>query len=206
MPRLFVGLELTDSHIASTDIARSGVEGAHWQRDDQLHLTLAFMGNVTPKVARDIEGELSRVSMIPFALQLRGVGFFGKPGQPKTLWAGVEDSAPLVHLHEKITFAMERMGVKVDQRRFIPHVTLARFRRGAPARIGSWLSNNETLASPMETMDRFTLFSSHLTHEGAFYRAEAQYGSMDFSGLAEDYADHYDEWSDSWPDEQVAHA
>ena len=203
MPRLFIGLEIPELLKSQLLWPRSGVEGARWQRDDQLHLTLAFVGDVSRGIAHDVDSELSRLTVTPFELELSGVGFFGKPAQPKALWAGVRDPAPIRHLHEKVSFAMERIGVDVDQRRFLPHVTLARFRRGACARIGDWLSENERLSTDRIWLSHFTLFSSHLTEERAHYEIENRYGSVIGSPLDgssdHGYDDDCEEWmSDDW--------
>ena len=177
MPRLFVGLEIPDTLKSSLIVPRSGVHGARWQRDDQLHLTLAFIGDVGVRDAQDIALELSRIDMVPFELALMGVGFFGKPRQPKALWAGVQDPAPVRHLHEKVSVNLDRIGIQLDQRRFLPHVTLARFRRGVSAPIGHWIRDNERLSTERVWIEHFTLFSSHLTEERAHYRIEQRYGN-----------------------------
>lgn len=198
MPRLFVGLEVPELLKSQLLWPRSGVEGARWQRDDQLHLTLAFVGDVSNSIAEDVHSELSRVSMIPFELQLSGVGFFGKPAHPKALWTGVNDPFPIRHLHEKVSFAMERIGVDVDQRRFLPHVTLARFRRGSSARIGNWLHENERFSSDRIWMSHFTLFSSHLTEERAHYDVVHRYGNTISSTLDGSVADAYEDDNEDW--------
>ncbi|WP_374762925.1 RNA 2',3'-cyclic phosphodiesterase [Yunchengibacter salinarum] len=176
MQRLFVGLELSDPVRQALLAPRAGVEGARWQRDDQLHLTLAFIGMVDSHAHAEIVGELSRIPVAPFEMRLTGVGFFGKPGQPKALWAGVSDDGGLTRLHEKVCRALDRAGAPYEKRKFKPHVTLARFRRGAGARIGNWLNANEQLASPVETVQHFTLFSSTLTDEGSVYHTQARFG------------------------------
>ncbi|TNE61689.1 MAG: RNA 2',3'-cyclic phosphodiesterase [Alphaproteobacteria bacterium] len=178
MVRLFIGLEVPETIQEALMDVRGGVEGAHWQRDDQLHLTLAFIGDVSKKSMREIEGELSRISFHPFDLQLRGVGLFGKPKQPKALWAGVESPGPLCHLHEKIVHALDRVDVETERRKYKPHVTLARFRKHAHARVGDWLTENETLRTPAETIEYFTLFSSQLTSNGSYYTPEARFGRV----------------------------
>ena len=89
MVRLFVGLELDPQLIGDIADARGGVESAHWQRDNQLHLTLAFIGDASRKAKREIEDALARIRFEPFEMTLSGVGMFGKPKQPKVLWAGV---------------------------------------------------------------------------------------------------------------------
>ncbi len=202
MPRLFVGLEIPDSLKSSLIIPRSGVHGARWQRDDQLHLTLAFIGDVSASAAQDIAFELRRISVVPFELALAGVGFFGKPGQPKALWAGVKNPSPVRHLHEKVSVNLERIGIQVDQRRFMPHVTLARFRRGMSAPIGNWIHDNERLVTHEVWIEHFSLFSSHLTEERAHYRIEQRYGDHlsvslegdDLWGYEENLDCPYEDW------------
>lgn len=197
MARLFVGLELDPLLIGDIANARGGVEGAHWQRDNQLHLTLAFIGDASRKTKREIEDALARIRFEPFEMSLSGVGMFGKPKQPKVLWAGVERKKPLVHLHEKIAAALAQIDVEIDKRKFKPHVTLARFRRGACARVGDWLSENERLSTQPMLVDRFVLFSSERTSEGSFYRHEAEFHALGGDMFDEISAeDHFlSEWS-----------
>lgn len=177
MTRLFVGLEIPQQIITDLAAARGGVEGAHWQRDNQLHLTLAFIGGTPRKTQHEIESALARIRFDAFDLSLWGVGLFGKPKFPKALWAGVEDKKPVTHLHEKIVATLDRIEVDTERRKFKPHVTLARFRRGAQARVGDWLTNNEVLHTGRVQVDKFVLFSSERTSEGSFFRQEAIYSA-----------------------------
>lgn len=194
MARLFVGLELDPLMIGDLANARGGVEGAHWQRDNQLHMTLAFIGDASRKTKREIEDALARIRFEPFEMCLSGVGMFGKPKQPKVLWAGVEQKKPTVHLHEKIAAAMAQIDVEIDRRKFKPHVTLARFRRGAHARIGDWLTENERLLTQSMLVDRFVLYSSERTSEGSFYRHEAEFHALGHEMLNQEDA-MMAEWS-----------
>lgn len=187
MIRLFVGIELSPSLLGSLEFARGGVEGARWQSDEQLHLTLAFIGAVPAHTMREIEDELSCIRFDPFELVLEGVGMFGTSDQPKALWAGVADGTPLQHLHEKILNTLEQIDVTTDRRRYKPHVTLARFARGAKTYFGDWVTGNGTLKSPPQMVDHISLFSSRMTAEGPSYIAEARFaGSEDWQGDAED--------------------
>jgi len=182
MIRLFVGLELSPEITHALGYARGGVEGARWQTDEQFHLTLAFVGEVPRSTMRQIEDALAHVEFEPFDLAFAGVNMFGTPHQPKSLWAGVRDEAPLRHLHEKILNALERVGVDTDRRRYKPHATLARFSRGAVARIADWLTVNSILNTPTQRISHFSLFSSQLASDGASYMVEARFGeglSMD---------------------------
>ena len=100
-----------------------------------------------------------------------------------------ENKYPLMHLHEKVAAALDQIDVEIDRRKFKPHVTLARFRRGASARVGDWLTENERLSTGPMFVDRFTLFSSERTSEGSFYRQEAEFHADGFDMLSDDYMD-----------------
>jgi len=176
MIRLFVGLELPPEIVEALGYARGGVEGARWQKDEQFHLTLAFIGDVPGSTLHLIENALAQIEFDPFELEFSGVNMFGTPRQPKSLWAGVRDEAPLSHLHEKILNALERIGVETDRRRYKPHATLARFSRGATARIADWLTVNSILKTPTQRVGYFSLFSSQLNSDGASYVVEARFG------------------------------
>lgn len=196
MARLFVGLDIHESLIEDLAEARGSVENAHWQRDNQLHLTLAFIGDASRKMTREIEDALAAIRFDPFELSLNGVGMFGKPKLPKLLWAGVTDKAPLQHLHDKIASALGRIDVEIDRRKYKPHVTLARFRRGAEARVGDWLTCNERLSTRSMTVENFVLFSSERTSDGSFYRAESEFNAYGHDFLLEEgsFETTHDEW------------
>lgn len=200
MVRLFVALELDRFQKSTLDLVRGGVESARWQRDNQLHLTLAFIGDVATSKLDDIDLALSGIRFDPFDLALFGVGSFGKPGRPKSLWAGVQDAGPVAHLHSKILWALERVGIATDRRRYKPHVTIARFpRHHIKARTADWLTNHATLKTPASTVSHFTLFSSGLSHDGAHYFSEARYGQM--GRLDAEFCDQdIDEIYDGLPD------
>jgi len=197
MARLFVGLDIRETLIEDLAHARGGVEGAHWQRDNQLHLTLAFIGDAPRKTKREIEDTLARIHFEPFELSLEGVGMFGKPRHPKMLWAGVTNKKPLLHLHNKIASALDRIDVETDRRKYKPHVTLARFGRGAEARVGDWLTSNQLLRTQSTLVDKFVLFSSERTSEGSFFRHEADFHAFGCEMRADELSDeaHYLNWS-----------
>ena len=176
MIRLFVGLELSSELKEALVIARSGVEGARWQSDAQVHLTLAFIGEVPTGSMRQIEDALSAIEFAPFDLALEHLDMFGTSYQPKTLWTGVAEEAPLHHLHEKILTALERIDVETDRRRYKPHVTLARFPRGIHTQIEDWVTTNGIVKTPIQRVGYFSLFSSQRSSAGPSYLVESRFG------------------------------
>ena len=78
MLRLFVGLSLPEEVRERLLGVMGGVQGARWQNDEQLHLTLRVIGEVSEDQAEDIDATLSGILFRPFELALNGAGTFGK--------------------------------------------------------------------------------------------------------------------------------
>ena len=150
-----------------------GLEGARWQDDGQLHLTLRFMGEIDARAAEDLAAALRGVEA-PFALSLRGVGHFERKGRPTTLWAGIAPSEPLLVLQRRVERACRAAGLEPETRRFTPHVTLARLNSGTGP-VSGWLSAHGALTSEPWDVDAFLLFESHLGREGALYEPVERY-------------------------------
>jgi 2'-5' RNA ligase len=151
-----------------------GVSGARWQSDDQLHLTLRFIGEVDRHRAGDVHAALGAVHQTAFDLALNGIGAFDRRGFAAAVWAGVTPHAPLRALHKKVDAALARVGVAPDERAYLPHITLARLKRGSGP-VGNLLEQSGGLTSPAFTVDSFALFASDLTEEAAVYSIVERY-------------------------------
>jgi 2'-5' RNA ligase len=178
MHRLFVALR--PPHIMREQLldAMGGVPGARWQSDDQLHLTLRFIGEVDRPLADDIAACLAAVDHPRPTIALKGAGSFDHKGQVHSLWAGIAPDDALKQLHDRIGRALTRAGVAPETRAFTPHITLARLGRQAGP-VEPFLGRIAGLASAPATIDAFILFESRLGHEGASYEAVARYKLRD---------------------------
>ena len=174
MLRLFVGLQLPVEVRTRLMTLMGGVPGARWQADEQLHLTLRFIGEVSEDKAEDIDSALQTIRVAPFDVAVQGVGLFGTLKKPRALWAGVTPADPLVQLNQKIDTAVVRAGVPPEERKYTPHITLARF-KGPVYRLDRFLADYGHLSVPAWPVDHFTLFESHLAHTGAIYHPLAHY-------------------------------
>ena len=174
MIRLFVALEIPSPVCERLLALQGGVSGARWLDREQLHLTLRFIGEVSESTAGDIDDALTGVRVPGFALALAGVGAFGGKA-PRSLWAGVRASSELVHLQRKIENALQRLGLSAEQRKFTPHVTLARLRDPPRAQVQEFLTTVALFSSGDFLVDGFALFSSELASSGAIYRVERNY-------------------------------
>ncbi len=172
--RLFVGLSIPDSVAGELLLMQAGVPGAKWQTREQLHLTLRFIGEVDGRDGDAIDDVLSAISAPGFSLALKGVGEFGGK-HPHALWTGVRDPEPVKHLNRKIETALQRIGLEAEERKFTPHVTLARLRATPPGRVVDYLADHALYFSPSFDVRDYVLYSSTLTPNGSLYVPERVY-------------------------------
>jgi 2'-5' RNA ligase len=141
--RLFVAIELDDE--ARTAIAavqrrlKSLLEGKErstlkWVSPGQMHLTLAFLGEVPEDRAVLIIGQFGvPFRLRPFEVIFQGLGVFPPTGAPRVLWLGVFDGArESAALQEQVAERLETLGFPREARPFHPHLTLARWRSSTP--------------------------------------------------------------------------
>ena len=168
MHRLFVAIRPPDRIRDALLDVMGGISGARWQTDAQIHLTLRFIGEVDRHRAGDVHAALGSIHHPRFEIAMSGLGMFDRRGLPETVWAGVAPHERLRTLHKKVDQAIARVGIEPDQRAYIPHITLARLKRSSGS-VRNLLEQSGGLTSPVFTVDRFTLFESKLTPEGAVY-------------------------------------
>lgn len=174
MIRLFVALELPAQVCTRLALMQGGVPGAKWQREDQMHLTLRFIGEVDERTAHDIDEALATIRAPAFTLEFMGIGDFGSK-DPHTLWAGVRPNDHLIHLQKKIEGALQRLGIDPETRKYTPHVTLARLRNAPRNKVAQFIAEHSLFASGSIPIDRFALYSSLLGSGGSVYRVENTY-------------------------------
>jgi 2'-5' RNA ligase len=135
MTRTFIALEMNDAqqrHLAGViHQVATALPGIRWVNPAAIHLTLAFLGELTDDQLRGamhaVEGAAQQASS--FSYRLSRLGSFGSPRQPRIVWMGIDEpSGALAHLHRVLNRELARRGFEVDKRPFSPHLTLARIR------------------------------------------------------------------------------
>jgi RNA 2',3'-cyclic 3'-phosphodiesterase len=171
VPRFFVAIDLPDDLKARLSTLRAAALPARWVAPEKLHLTLRFVGEIAETGAQEVDTALRGVDAPRFPLTLAGVGHFRR----QTLWAGVQSCPPLLSLQAQIEHGLQRAGLEGETGRFIPHIKLARLRWPARGRLRAFLAEHALFCAEPFEVDRFILYESRLTKQGAIYQRRAEY-------------------------------
>ena len=143
-----------------------------WNRDDKLHLTIKFLGDMAPDRVADLSPAAAHaVSGIrPFALAAEGCGAFPPRGEPRVLWIGIVDAAAeLARLYERLEEQCSLQGFTREQRPFRPHLTIARLRRPQDARRLAASHKELGFARTEFSVSELLVIRSELGSEGSRY-------------------------------------
>jgi 2'-5' RNA ligase len=96
-----------------------------------IHVTMRFLGNISPSMVGLIYEELKQVTFSAFEIELKGVGAFPTLRYPRVVWAGIRGGVDeLTSIFTQLEQRLTRLGFKPETRGFSPHLTLARVRTG----------------------------------------------------------------------------
>jgi 2'-5' RNA ligase len=148
-----------------------------WVREDGLHITLKFFGEVTSDRVEPIEElvEFAAAGMAPLGLRLAGGGAFPSARRPRVLRVEVSPDPSLELLQDRLERGGEQIGFAPEGRPFRPHITLGRLREGHRLPPDS-IQRLESLPSgiPFQA-DRVVLYESRLGNSGPSYRARLEH-------------------------------
>ncbi len=187
--RTFIAIELPDEvreYLARCQ-ERLKTAGADvkWTRPEQIHLTLAFLGNVAAEsldALAEAAGEAAS-GFGPLRLRAAGTGQFPPGGRPRVLWVGVKaEAGDLLGLQQTIAGAAAPFAEKQEHRGYHPHLTLGRVRRrrrgrrggrgggaGDLAALGRAVAEGAGQEGPAFDADEVVVFQSDLGPEGPTY-------------------------------------
>ncbi|GGB15478.1 RNA 2',3'-cyclic phosphodiesterase [Sphingomonas metalli] len=177
MIRLFVALRPPRAVRDLLGTLMEAVPGARWQDDEQLHITLRFVGEVDRPQAEDLAAALGQVHGPAPRTALDGVGSFGTRGRADTLWAGVSPVEPLSRLAASVEQACRHVGLEPERRAYRPHITVARLARsaGVASEVEDWLVRHAALRSATFELPHLVLYQSWLGKAGAHYEPVARW-------------------------------
>jgi 2'-5' RNA ligase len=175
--RLFVAIYLPEEIRESLKpFWNQTLSGAKWIPEDQVHLTLRFIGETDEKAFEEIRSALATLEAPSLELGLKGVGCFPTPKRPRVLWVGLKDN-PLLHsLQKQIERKVREAGIpREENKAFSPHITLARMKFPNSRDLIPFLERNKDFQTATWLVKEFHLYSSQRTPKGAIHKIEATY-------------------------------
>jgi 2'-5' RNA ligase len=153
-------------------LKKAGPEGTSWAREEGMHLTLKFLGEIDESRAEAVAGVMDEAvfDCRPFPFQVRGTGYFPNARFPRVLWAGIAPSAELDFLQTRLEFGLAAIGFERENRPFHPHLTLGRVRSVSGIRDAlTELELQKNADFGTMTASKLALFRSVLRPSGAEY-------------------------------------
>lgn len=155
-----------------------GLVAARWQSDAQLHATLRFIGETDRHGAEALLLALGAERFARIEARLGGFGWFDRKDRVDQLWAALTPREPLAALHARLDRLCVRAGFEPEARKYVPHVTIARFARSIapdPATTAGWVAAQPPLPGEIFAFDALLLMQSHIGHDGSVYEPIATF-------------------------------
>jgi 2'-5' RNA ligase len=148
---------------------RPGGDGVRWVREESLHVTLRFLGDIdparVPDLVRDVALETTGVE--PFRLCLGAARLFPSERRPRVVALGLEPLAPLEALAAAVARGVAAAGFAPEERPFQAHLTIGRVKQRAARRLD--VTVPDTVGSEACDVTQAVLFRSELQRTGARY-------------------------------------
>ena len=180
MLRAFIAVEIPaeiqQNVYKQTAVFRRGIETlVRWVPAHNMHLTLKFLGDVSPNNVEFLVQMLrNEAALIPaFDIHLAGLGSFPNLRRPRVLYVGIQAPAALDTLQRGIEAAAHRLGYESEERPFSAHLTLGRLRQNATAveqqQIRRALESTQVDVFGTARVDSLHLYKSDLNPGGSIY-------------------------------------
>jgi 2'-5' RNA ligase len=175
--RLFVAIDVPDSIQHALVDLDPHIRGVRWVDGNQMHLTLGFFPDVPEDVDLRLREKLGAIEFKAFFLPITGLGKFPQKGHPKVMWIGVGSGHPhLFQLYKRVQEAAFQSGLKLEERSFHPHITIARCRDVSEGAVRKFFKSKADVDLGMFRVDSVYLYSSKLTPAGPIHTRELTIG------------------------------
>lgn len=171
MPRLFSAIEVPCEATQSIRSLCNGLLGARWIDDFDYHITLNFLGDIEDHLADRLILAYDKVDFEPFTVRLKSANVFGSK-KPHSIYVAIEPNAALNALHKDLQNIAVQLGVLIDKRPFIPHITIARLKAVNAQELANYLSLCLSFTAKPIVVNRFVLMSAKASKGGGPYIIE----------------------------------
>jgi RNA 2',3'-cyclic 3'-phosphodiesterase len=152
-----------------------GTSLVRWVNADNIHLTLKFLGDISPAQVDRLTQMLHTAAdqVNAFDLQISGCGSFPNFKRPRVLFIGIQAPAELEALYRGVESACARLEYESETRGFFPHLTIGRVREGLSAadlqKIRQTVEGSKVDSLGTARVDSVHLYKSDLKPTGSVY-------------------------------------
>ncbi|MDT3696531.1 MAG: RNA 2',3'-cyclic phosphodiesterase [Ignavibacterium sp.] len=178
MNRLFISLNIPNNVIDKlTELKNlcSDEKELKWEPKEKLHLTLRFIGNVDQEKTTELIDRLKIISdCSAIKCSLEKFDFFFRDSVPSILWAGLKIDETIIKVIRQIDGVLENLSISFDKKKFMPHITLIRFRKDPGINFVNTFKNFSFEPIVFQA-NSITLFNSVLKPKGSVYYEMKKY-------------------------------
>ena len=140
-------------------------------KPENIHMTMRFLGNITPPMVEKIFEEMKKVQFVPFDVKLQGIGAFPHLRYPRVVWVGMTEGADQMRgIFSQLEPRLRGLGFAPDRKGFSPHLTIARVRSGrGKTELVECINENANCEFGMVRDECLRLKKSDLTPKGPIY-------------------------------------
>jgi 2'-5' RNA ligase len=156
------------------DSSTSSLKEVKWVEENNIHLTLKFLGELIPKQIESlIQGAKEAVqSSIPFSLSLKNLGAFPGWSRASVVWVGVETGREeVIRIYKRLEETLSSLQFEKEGRPYSPHVTIGRIkrRRDKGNRQYDLEKPNSDFSTEAFHVEKVSVMKSTLTPTGPIY-------------------------------------
>ncbi len=142
-----------------------------------IHITVRFLGDITPATAEKIFEAMQQVQFTPFNVQIKSLGAFPDLRYPRVVWAGITEGVDqLKTVFSQLEPRLRSLGFTPDPKGFSPHLTIARVKTGRnKAQLADFVAKNANYDFGTIKAECLRLKKSDLTPRGPIYSTLKEY-------------------------------
>lgn len=174
--RVFIAIEIENQEVLRgliriRDLIASSGADVKPVEDENIHLTLRFIGEVPGSVVEEVCNILASLKHSRFDMHVKGIGVFPTIHRPRVVWAGVaEGSSEVAMLHDMVEKELRRLRIPADREEFTPHITLLRVKSGRGVdKLVKLVDEFKDADFGVTPVERIVLKKSTLTPRGPIY-------------------------------------